>query len=324
MKWLGDSQDMDHSEELQDVKLDWLTHEKAWEGSNNIEEEVAEEVVVGDEIQSWFGSTSLEEVQDDLNQEHNVESKFNLVQGVILLGLESFRLTFLRPRLDHCVSTLLFFTPLVHIHKDKYIRGDKKVIDQEKSDHHVPDLAECSITVNQVPLKLLLWFSSGSLILSFLIDVVDHHFLEVRFRHLLETSLESQLVVIPSGFVPELIDVSFFLIFGHVLKLTLVFFLATFRLALLDTTAKSIEESSLTVIVILLLLVIETTLVQSGGFSHILHLDSRHVIISCNTSLGKAHSFVVFFIPFVVKVGTNSRCLYFCIEPHYFIFNFKN
>lgn len=127
---------------------------------------------------------------------------------------------------------LLHFIPvLVDIleHKDEW--SHKHAVDSKDGDEEVPYLAEGPLRVDQVPLKLWLILIDRAVLIGILVDVVDHHFLQVRLCHLLETGLESKLIVVTSSLLPQLLHSLVLLLLGHALPLSLGVRLAEIVLA---------------------------------------------------------------------------------------------
>ena len=95
-------------------------------------------------------------------------------------------------------------TSLVDTREHEQERCDKECIHCEECDDEIPNLAESSLRINEIPFELRDAIDDLVLLIGVLVDVIDHHLLEVGLSHLLETGLESQLVGVTSGLVPEL------------------------------------------------------------------------------------------------------------------------
>lgn len=70
---------MDDSEEFQNIIVSFLTEEQFRKGSNNIKDEEARKVVVTDSWQLLMSSSPLHEVQNDLNEVDDVDSKLDFL-----------------------------------------------------------------------------------------------------------------------------------------------------------------------------------------------------------------------------------------------------
>ena len=76
---------MHNSEQFEVVEVDRLIHEEARHGSDHIEDEVAQKVVVGNLLQLSVSSGSLNKVKDDINEEDDVKNQVDLVQSRVIL-----------------------------------------------------------------------------------------------------------------------------------------------------------------------------------------------------------------------------------------------
>lgn len=81
-----------------------------------------------------------------------------------------------------------------------------KIVNREDGYKEVPGLAKVPLGVDEVPLDLLLVVDDLVVIIFVILNVVDHHFSKVLLRHLLQSGLESQLVIVTSGFGPQVVD----------------------------------------------------------------------------------------------------------------------
>jgi hypothetical protein len=108
---------------------------------------------------------------------------------------------------------------LIEIWEDKNEGNDEHVVNSEQSDQEVPRLAEGSLRVDEIPLELgvLTVLLMVGLIIVIVVDVINHHFLQVCFGHLLKFCLDPQLIVITSGLVPKVLQ-SFFLLLWALLS----------------------------------------------------------------------------------------------------------
>ena len=99
---------------------------------------------------------------------------------------------------------------------------DQGVDGDESDDKVVPDSTESSLSVDEVPLNLLLVVEGVNVIIFVVLDVIDHHFSQVLISHLLKSCLESHLVAETLGLTPKVLDSSLLLVLGHVVPLVLV------------------------------------------------------------------------------------------------------
>lgn len=185
-------------EELEPVEFKVLLHEELWESSDDIESEVGEHIGLGNVSHGLLASLSLHEVKEDLDRVDDINHKFDSDKSFVLPG-DSFMSMVLCGR---SISDPLH----VNCGKDLDEGVDDQLVDDHKGDEEVPEPDKGRLGVEHVPrhLLLLLLFKP---VLSFLIDVVvDHHLLLVLFRHLGDSDLESNLVVVLTGLLPKLVN----------------------------------------------------------------------------------------------------------------------
>ena len=99
---------------------------------------------------------------------------------------------------------------------------DEKSVHGEQRNDEVPDLAECSLGIYEIPFELGDTVDDLVLLVSIFVDIINHHFLEVGLSHLLKTGLESKLVGVTSCFVPKLSLAFVLLAVGHFVPLDLL------------------------------------------------------------------------------------------------------
>jgi hypothetical protein len=68
---------------------------------------------------------------------------------------------------------------LVDIWEDQANRHNEQIVNGEDGNHEVPQLAEGSIRVNEVPLQLWLTVDDLVLLVSIFVDIVDHHLFQI-------------------------------------------------------------------------------------------------------------------------------------------------
>jgi hypothetical protein len=163
----------------------------------------------------FLSPSLLEEIQDDFDEVDDVAGDFNFEERLILLHawvVDAIALVGFNDAVIGC------FAPLVNGREHQNKGSYKEGVDGEDGDHEVPDLAEGAFLVDPVPLALLRLLCLSRFFLRFFVDVVDHHFLQIRLRHLLQTRLEPKLVVESPSLVPKLSNVCLFLCFVHLLE----------------------------------------------------------------------------------------------------------
>ena len=219
VEWAGQSWDVDESEKFEPVILNSLTHEELRKSSSDIEDEVSGQVVVSNGSKLLVGSGLLNEVEEDLNEVDDVNGKLDLDKGLLICLLSLAVLAIL-------------ITSHVLLRESKYEWTNEQSVNRQEGDHEVPDFAEGTLGVDQVPLELRLTIDDLVLLIGVLVDIVYHHLLEVRLSHFLETGLESQLVVVTSSLAPEHFNTLLLLLLSHGLPLGLSVVAAGVRLAL--------------------------------------------------------------------------------------------
>ena len=219
LKWFHESHKVNESEHLKPVELKFFPKEdEVWDSTDHIEDEVASQVVDRDGVKLLEGSGPLDEVEHDLKEVDDINSSLNVLESLLSGGCGDI--------------LLLHFIPvLVDImeHNDEWCH--EHAVDSKDGDEEVPHLAEGPLRVDQVPLQLWLVLIDRAVLISILVDVVDHHFFEVRLSHLLETGLESELIVVTSSLLPQLLHSLVLLLLGHALPLSLRVRLAEIVLA---------------------------------------------------------------------------------------------
>jgi hypothetical protein len=143
---------------------------------------------------------SLDEIKQDLNNVDGIEGEFERFHLFLGLCSRNIGLGFLVPILI-----------LVRENEDEW--SNEQVIHNDEGDNEVPDLARSSLFVYEIPLKLaLVRFDLLHFFVCVLVDVVDHHFLQVRLGHFLQASLETQFVRVTPCFPPQVVHPLLFLL----------------------------------------------------------------------------------------------------------------
>ena len=209
LEWLNKSHEVNKSEHLKVVELESLIEEnQIWNGSNHIKDKVAGQVVYRDSLDFLKGSSPLHKVEDNFEKVDDIDGSLNVLKGLLTrVGFVS--------GVHQCFRVLV----LIDIWENNDERSHKHAIDGENGDEEVPDLAEGPLGVDEIPLELWLILIDGAVFVGILVDIINHHFFEVRFSHLLKTSLEPELIVVTSCLLPELFDSFFLLLSRHVIPL---------------------------------------------------------------------------------------------------------
>ena len=113
------------------------------------------------------GHSSLEKVEDDLNQVDRIND---------ILDGDQINLAWL---IIICEVVALLILILIEIWEDKNEGNDEHVVNSEESDQEVPRLTEGSLRVDEIPLELgvLTMLLMVGLIRVIVVDVINHHFL---------------------------------------------------------------------------------------------------------------------------------------------------
>ena len=210
LQWLDKSHEVNKSEHLKVVEFESLSEEnKVWNGSNHIKEEVTGKVVYRDCLNFLKSSGSFDKVEDNLEKVNDIDGSLDVLESFLaVIG-------------GFVVSRSRWELVLIDIWEDDDEWSDKHAVDGKDGDQEVPDLAECSLGIDEIPLELWLILIDGAILVGVLVDIVDHHLFQVGLCHLLETSLEPQLIVVTSCLLPKLFNSLFLLLSGHVVPLGL-------------------------------------------------------------------------------------------------------
>lgn len=140
------SSKMNNSESFKEVKSAGFGGEKAGKCWNNIENEVAVDVIARNLLEMFMTLSFLNKIQNNLNEENNVKSQLDLVKSIALF-LNVWTCTVFP------ICTINFtaswrFAPFINSWKNQNKRSYEKGVDDYQSNHEVPNLTECSISVN--------------------------------------------------------------------------------------------------------------------------------------------------------------------------------
>lgn len=162
LDWLRKPEEVHESETLKPVVI-WTLLEsyKFRQGSNYIENKQAGQIADSNLLEVLVCTGLLDKVQANFDQKEDINNSLNVHHGVILLL--AFRLAII---IIHCGE-----------YQDKWCNN--QIIDDEKSDPEIPNFAECTFRINEIPLKLGLIFANLVILIDILVNIVDHHFLQV-------------------------------------------------------------------------------------------------------------------------------------------------
>jgi len=230
LDWLGKSQEMDKSEEFHPVEIwTFLENDQFWDGGYNVEDEIAREVTNGDLLEVLMSSGLLDKVQSNLEDLEDIDDHLNILHSYILF---------------------LCFLVIIHIWEDQYEWRDNHIVNDKQGDPEIPHMAESALCIDEVPLQSVFVLADLVILIDVFIDIVNHHLLKVGLSHLLQSCLETELIVVTSSFRPEILDSLLLLILGHFGP----FFLwATMFLAGIVSSAEAHQFSKATFLAILVL-----------------------------------------------------------------------
>jgi len=80
---------------------------------------------------------------------------------------------------------------LIYVWENHNKRRHNQIINRQNGDQEVPGFAEVSLSIDQVPLDLLLVVDDLVVVVFVVLDVVDHHFSQILLRHFLKSRLQS-------------------------------------------------------------------------------------------------------------------------------------
>jgi len=143
---------------------------------------------------------------DDINGQLNVEEVSLHRDGVVSLPLNVGTLA--RLRIENCpLTTSYLIASLIDRWEDKHDRCHDQVIDGRASNQEVPELTEVPLGVDQIPLDLGLRVNIELVVLVVIVlNVIYHHLPEVLLCHLLQPSLEPELIVVTLSLGPQVVD----------------------------------------------------------------------------------------------------------------------
>jgi len=97
-----------------------------------------------------------------------------------------------------------------------------------------------------------------------LVNIINHHFFEIRLRHLLKTSLKSELVVVTSSFAPKRLNSLFLFSFGHFAPVVGVSVVALVNVSFGTTGEQHLQEAWASLTAFLWCLVLLVAICLSG------------------------------------------------------------
>jgi hypothetical protein len=211
---------MDKSENLEAVVFSGLIHEELGHSGDDIEDEVSSQVILANVDKILMCSGLFNEVEQDLDQLDDVDSNLKFVKlilpGKLWVNLETANIVtsksfFWSNIWGYSIATFTF----VEMRENIQIWRGKQGVDRQHGDQEIPDLAEGSLSIDEIPLELWLRIDDLVVFVGILVNIVNHHFFEVGLRHLLKTSLKPELVVVTSSLAPKRLDSLFLLGFSH-------------------------------------------------------------------------------------------------------------
>jgi hypothetical protein len=114
-----------------------------------------------------MSSCLFNKVKTNLNKVNDINSKLYLVKSLLTL---TFWIT--------KVFTI-FIDILIDIWENKNNWYHKQIVDGKNCNEEVPELAESSFSVYQVPLKFRLTVDDLILFISIFVNIVNHHFFQI-------------------------------------------------------------------------------------------------------------------------------------------------
>lgn len=171
---LGESQEMDKSEKFHPVEL-WALFEddQLWDSCDNIKDEIAGEVTNGDLLKILVSSGLLNEIQSNLNNLEDINDHLDVHHGSIL------------NRITYRIPLIVQFLLIIDSWEDQYEWRDNHIINDKQSDPEIPHIAECALSVDEVPLQSVFVLTDLVILVHIFIDIVYHHLLKVGFSHFL-------------------------------------------------------------------------------------------------------------------------------------------
>lgn len=120
-------------------------------------------------------------------------------------------------------------------HDDK--GSHDKRVDNLARDESVPDAAESTLGVDEIPLDPLLIINELAVLIDIVGNVINHHFLQVGFSHFLEPRLEAELVGVAARSSPKCLGTVASLLLVHVFPVGFLSFLIRVRRVLAEAAA---------------------------------------------------------------------------------------
>lgn len=196
LQWLDKSHEVNESEHLQEIVLEALIEENQfWDGTNHIKEEITGKVVYRNGLNLLKSSCSLHEVQDDLEKVDDINGPLDVLKGLLA---RVFRIS------EVLIGDWVLVLVDIWEHNNKW--RDEHAVDGQNGNQKVPNFTEGPLSVDEVPFEFWLILIDSAVLVGILVDVIDHHLLQVGLCHLLESGLESQLIVVTSCLHPKLFN----------------------------------------------------------------------------------------------------------------------
>ena len=114
-----------------------------------------------------MSSGLFNEIQSNLKNLEDINDHLNVHHGSILN------------------NGAILFLRLVYIFEDQYEWRDNHIINDKQSDPEIPHIAECALSVDEVPFQPVFVLADLVILVYIFIDIVYHHLLKVGFSHFL-------------------------------------------------------------------------------------------------------------------------------------------
>ena len=151
---MGEPKEANKPETFEPVVINGLSQHQVRNGGDDVKEEETGDVAHSNLVEILVSPSLLNEIKTNFNQEENVYESLDILHGRVILTVF-----------------------IVNLFKNEHEWRNDKVVDNHKSNPEVPDLAEGSLGIDEVPLQLRLIFVDLIVLIYIFIDVVDHHFL---------------------------------------------------------------------------------------------------------------------------------------------------
>ena len=152
---LGESVNMDHSERLEEVPFLSLAHEKHWDRSNDVENEVEGYVIVCNLRQFFMSSCLLNEVKNDLDKVDDIYSQLKLFKCTVFIHCSFSSSWIIASYIDIYISIFSRYcgqTVFINVLKHQDERSHEQSVNCHDGDQEIPNFAKRSLCIDQIPL----------------------------------------------------------------------------------------------------------------------------------------------------------------------------